>query len=170
MPVSWPQNGNCRQKQKAAIFGTNRGFSCDFCDVHLSEKEWLDNHNQGEKHRWVSERVKLLLPVQWIQPPPKTVPRGPNVPPELVCVVCQQGFWPLEKYRWEKFSWMHFNNWPQKKFPLIEHSTPGNTLGASIIWRGARATQWKNSSLNQVVVWRISQFQKEAFSVLCDMS
>ena len=94
---------SCLSKQKAAIFGTNRGFSCDFCDVHLSEKEWLDNHNQGEKHRWVSERVKLLLPVQWIQPPPKTVPRGPNVPPELVCVVCQQGFWPLEKYRWEKF-------------------------------------------------------------------
>ena len=90
---------SCLSKQKAAIFGTNRGFSCDFCDVHLSEKEWLDNHNQGEKHRWVSERVKLLLPVQWIQPPPKTVPRGPNVPPELVCVVCQQGFWPLEKYR-----------------------------------------------------------------------
>ena len=55
---------------------------------------------------------------------------------------------------------MHFDNWPQKKFPLIEHSTPGNTLGASIIWRGAQATQWKNSSLNQVVVWRISQFKK----------
>jgi len=50
---------SCLAKQKAAIFGTNRGFSCDFCDV----------------------------------------PRGPNVPPELVCVVCQQGFWPVEKYR-----------------------------------------------------------------------
>ena len=55
---------------------------------------------------------------------------------------------------------MHFNNWPQKKFPLIEHSTPGNTLGASIIWEGAQATQWKNSSLNQVVVCRISRFKK----------
>jgi len=90
---------SCLSKQKATIFGPNRDHSCDSCDVHLSEKEWLENHKKGEKHRWVTERVNLLLPVQWIQPPPKTVLRGANVPPELVCVVCQQGFWPLDKYR-----------------------------------------------------------------------
>ena len=115
---------SCLSKQKATIFGPNRDHSCDSCDVHLSEKEWLENHKKGEKHRWVTERVKLLLPVQWIQPPPKTVLRGANVPPELVCVVCQQGFWPLDKYRQGNIG--QFSNG-------VQHFTAGNTLGVFTI-------------------------------------
>ena len=115
---------SCLSKQKATIFGPNRDHSCDSCDVHLSEKEWLENHKKGEKHRWVTERVNLLLPVQWIQPPPKTVLRGANVPPELVCVVCQQGFWPLDKYRQGNIG--QFSNG-------VQHFTAGNTLGVFTI-------------------------------------
>ena len=56
---------DCINHQKEKIFGSNRSHSCDVCDIHLSEAEWLEKHLQGEKHKWIAGRVEQLLPVQW---------------------------------------------------------------------------------------------------------
>ena len=37
----------CIRLQKGKIFGRTRTYSCDKCDVHLSEIEWLQKHFQG---------------------------------------------------------------------------------------------------------------------------
>jgi len=97
----------CILKQKLYVFGNHRSHSCDACDVHLSEKDWLDKHNQGEKHRWVSDRVTKLLPVQWEAPEMQVVNRAdfdpytgfPVMYPEFRCPICKVAFSPLEKYR-----------------------------------------------------------------------
>lgn len=91
---------SCLEAQKLTMYGANRTHSCDSCDVHLSEAEWLENHLRGEKHRWVAARVGNLLPVQWQQQQIQLVPpRAPHLPPEFLCCTCGQGFWPMEKYR-----------------------------------------------------------------------
>ena len=55
----------CLKNQKLKIFGSSRSHSCDVCDIHLSEAEWLEKHMQGEKHKWIAKRGEQLLPVQW---------------------------------------------------------------------------------------------------------
>ena len=39
---------DCHKNQKERIFGKVRCHSCDMCDVHLSEMDWLEKHMQGE--------------------------------------------------------------------------------------------------------------------------
>jgi len=98
---------SCMAKQKLNIYGAHRGFSCDACDVHLSEKEWLDNHNNGEKHRWVSDRVEKGLPVQFEMPEMEVIQKTDVNPytgfpifyPEFFCNVCKVGLSPIEKYK-----------------------------------------------------------------------
>ena len=38
----------CQKTQKIKLFGVGRSHSCDMCDVHLSEPDWLEKHLQGE--------------------------------------------------------------------------------------------------------------------------
>lgn len=97
----------CCEKQRARILGPHRQFSCDMCDVHLSEQEWLDNHNGGEKHRWTAERVEKLLPVQYKPIDMHVVPKTrfnpytgmPDFWEEFRCVVCKVGFTPIDRYK-----------------------------------------------------------------------
>jgi len=97
----------CHSRQKSKILGNHRQFSCDMCDIHLSEQEWLDNHFTGEKHQWVVDRVEKLLPVQFIPIDMIVVPRNqmnaytgaPEFWEEFRCVVCKVGFSPLERYK-----------------------------------------------------------------------
>ena len=44
----------CVAKQRLNIYGAHRQFSCEVCDVHLSEQEWLDNHKMGLLSVWWS--------------------------------------------------------------------------------------------------------------------
>ena len=39
----------CQRTQKVKMFGAARSHSCDMCDVHLSEPDWLEKHLQGEQ-------------------------------------------------------------------------------------------------------------------------
>ena len=39
---------DCHKYQKKKIFGVARCHSCDMCDVHLSEADWLEKHLQGD--------------------------------------------------------------------------------------------------------------------------
>ena len=50
---------SCISKQKLNIYGAHRQHSCDECDVHLSEQEWLDNHRMGEI--FVVNRISLFV-------------------------------------------------------------------------------------------------------------
>ena len=43
----------CQRVQKIKLFGSGRSHSCDLCDVHLSEPDWLEKHLQGEAGRLV---------------------------------------------------------------------------------------------------------------------
>jgi len=97
----------CLTKQKLNIYGAHRQYSCEICDVHLSEQEWLDNHKMGEKHRWIADRVEKLLPVQFVQQEMLVVQKSEYNPftcmynyfPEFQCVVCKVGFTPIDKYK-----------------------------------------------------------------------
>ncbi|XP_023334759.1 uncharacterized protein LOC111706189 [Eurytemora carolleeae] len=97
----------CATKQKMRIIGAHRQYSCEMCDVHLSEQEWLDNHNGGEKHRWTVDRVEKNLPVQFqpvdVQVIQKTGFNPFNGAPqfwqEFRCAVCKVGFTPIERYK-----------------------------------------------------------------------
>ena len=41
----WEQ---CQKTQKVKLYGAGRSHSCDMCDVHLSEPDWLKKHLQGQ--------------------------------------------------------------------------------------------------------------------------
>ena len=43
----------CLKTQKIKLFGAARCHSCDVCDVHLSEPDWLEKHLQGEFTEWL---------------------------------------------------------------------------------------------------------------------
>ena len=43
----------CQRTQKIKLFGSGRSHSCDMCDVHLSEPDWLEKHLQGESESQV---------------------------------------------------------------------------------------------------------------------
>jgi len=98
---------SCISKQKLNIYGAHRQHSCDECDVHLSEQEWLDNHRMGEKHRWIADRVGKLLPVQFVPQEMVVIQKSEYNPyacmfnyyPEFQCKVCKVGFTPIEKYK-----------------------------------------------------------------------
>jgi len=97
----------CLAKQKHSIYGAHRQYSCEMCDVHLSEQDWLDNHKMGEKHRWIAERVEKLLPVQFVPQEMFVVQKSEYNPytcmfnyyPEFQCTVCKVGFSPIDKYK-----------------------------------------------------------------------
>lgn len=98
----------CEARQKQKILGNHRKFSCDMCDVHLSEQDWLEKHMTGEKHRWIVDRVEQLLPVQFINPDMMVIQKSranpfafnsPEYWQEFRCVVCKVGFSPLERYK-----------------------------------------------------------------------
>merc|ERR1719232_1461472 len=55
----------CQKTQKLKMFGSSRSHSCDMCDVHLSEADWLEKHLTGEKHKWIANRVENVQPVQF---------------------------------------------------------------------------------------------------------
>jgi len=96
----------CTLRQKQRIIGHNRAYSCDMCDVHLSEQEWLDNHNGGEKHRWTADRVEKNLPVQFQPVEMQVVNKNgfnafsgmPEFWQEFRCIVCKVAFTPVERY------------------------------------------------------------------------
>jgi len=97
----------CIRLQKGKIFGRTRTYSCDKCDVHLSEIEWLQKHFQGEKHDYISKRVDQLLPVQW-EPQEMVVVQKMDFDqftyqysyyPEWQCLVCKVGFAGIDKYK-----------------------------------------------------------------------
>lgn len=97
----------CTHRQKQRVLGPNRQFSCEMCDVHLSEQEWLDNHNGGEKHRWCVDRVERGLPVQFEHVEPMVIQKQgynpfsgmPEYWQEFRCLVCKVNFSPVEKYK-----------------------------------------------------------------------
>eukprot|EP00088_Acartia_fossae_P069723 TRINITY_DN9184_c0_g1_i2.p1 TRINITY_DN9184_c0_g1~~TRINITY_DN9184_c0_g1_i2.p1 ORF type:complete len:144 (+),score=26.55 TRINITY_DN9184_c0_g1_i2:689-1120(+) len=97
----------CHARQKIKILGSHRKFSCDMCDIHLSEQEWLDNHFTGDKHSWVADRVEKLLPVQFIPIDMIVVDKTqinpytgvPEFWQEFRCVVCKVGFSPIDRYK-----------------------------------------------------------------------
>jgi len=105
----------CLTRQKMKILGPHRQFSCDMCDVHLSEQEWLDNHFTGEKHMWVVDRVEKLLPVQFIPLDMVVVQKSqvnaytgvPEFWQEFRCVICKVGFSPIDRYKKHTGSLFH---------------------------------------------------------------
>lgn len=97
----------CLKKQKLTVFGSHRGFSCDMCDLHLSNQEWVDNHLKGEKHKWIADRVQKCLPVQWLEPQMQVIKKSQfdpfmgayNYYPEFRCPICVADFPNTDKYR-----------------------------------------------------------------------
>jgi len=97
----------CLKKQKLSVFGNHRGFSCDMCDLHLSNQDWVDNHLKGEKHKWIADRVQKGLPVQWLEPQMQVMEKsqfdpfmgGYNYYPEFRCPICIADFPNNDKYR-----------------------------------------------------------------------
>lgn len=125
---------SCLAKQKLNVYGAHRSYSCDACDIHLSEKDWLDNHNKGEKHKWMTERVEKGLPVQWELPEMEVVQKTDYNPytgfpvfyPEFLCHICKVGFSPIEKYRKHLGSLFHLRKCAGEEVTWVEGGNSGN--------------------------------------------
>jgi len=97
----------CQKTQKLKMFGSSRSHSCDMCDVHLSEADWLEKHLTGEKHKWIANRVENVQPVQF-EPQEMVIVQKTDFNqytwqyhfyPEWQCLVCRVGFTPIDRYR-----------------------------------------------------------------------
>jgi len=136
----------CTNKQKLRIIGQHRSFSCDMCDVHLSEQSWLDNHNGGEKHRWVVDRVEKLLPVKFHEVDMLVVNKNrfdpytgvPSFWQEFRCVVCKVGFSPIDRYKKHIGSLFHLRRCAGEDVKWVDSgngwdSSSGNNLITSAV-------------------------------------